>query len=85
MINIELLENGMILFDTGNNVFQTKLEHIKSINVFPPEPKGCNPTTEWKLYVHGEGYIVFEADTREEIYTILSTINRVLDRAARID
>lgn len=77
-MKIEALKNGMIVFDNDVQVSQMRPKGIKSIILFPPDPE-LRCAQSWRLQVYGEGWIVFTAETREELEKIRMQINDTLD------
>ena len=81
MVKIELLDNGMVIFDNDQDIHEMKPELIKSVTIVPPEknnPVFGDKFNHWRLRVHGEGYIVFETETREEAEVLLNRINEAI-------
>jgi len=71
--NIELLDNGMVMFDNGCRINQMWPTDVASIILFPPDH-----TPSWRLQVQGAGYIVFKFATRTEALGMKYAIDKLI-------
>ena len=80
-MKVELLSNGMILFDNGEEIVQVFPASVKFIRVFPsePDPKTKAKRDNWTVSVGGDMWIEFYVHDREEGDNLRLVINEILD------
>ena len=84
MAKIELLSNGMIIFDNGDEIIQTFPTSVKFIRISrakpdPKAPASKNEPPGWLVEVGGDMWIEFHVKSRDEGNEIRETINEILD------
>lgn len=72
------LIGDFISMDNDKEYVMMRKEKVLSVNLFPPSDNGIRFTDKWRLQVSGEGYIVFEFDTRDEAMIFSNKISTLL-------
>lgn len=73
------LIGDFISMDNGEDYLMVRKEKISSVHIFPPNNDGICPTDKWRVQVSGEGYIIFETDTRPEAIELVNKISNLLE------
>jgi len=72
------LIGDFISMDNGNDYLMVRKEKVLSVHIFPPNNNGICSTDKWRVQVSGEGYIVFDTDTRDEAIELVNMISNLL-------
>ena len=72
------LIGDFISMDNGNDYLMVRKEKVLSVHIFPPNDNGICSTDKWRVQVSGEGYIVFDTDTRDEAIELVNMISNLL-------
>jgi hypothetical protein len=80
-MKIELLTNGMIVFDNGEEIVQTFPASVKFVRISRTkhDPKSKVKHDDWLVEVGGDMWIEFNAKTREDANQIRGQVNEILD------
>jgi hypothetical protein len=68
-----------ISMDNGKDYLMVRKSNVLSVHIFPPDEDAVYPTEKWRVQVTGEGYIVFETDTRFDAVEIVNTVSKLLE------